>query len=117
MILYILMWMILIKTGEFFGFFYIYFILHCFICRPTVSEDAGNLIEVPLLSGYPAEGGISPQSAPRSVRTADSPGGPGACSCLAASLRVNSRLPSIFQNNKQLVVNRVLEHVLLYYLP
>jgi hypothetical protein len=32
-------------TGEFLGFFVIYFIQHCFICRPsdsTVSEDAGT---------------------------------------------------------------------------
>jgi hypothetical protein len=76
------------NRGIFWIFFYFNFIRHCFICRPsgsTASEDAGNLIKIPLLSGYPAEGGISPQSASRSLRTADSPGGSRACSCLASS--------------------------------
>ncbi len=39
-----LAFIILNLTGGFFGFFYMYCIQHCFICRPsdsTVSEDAG----------------------------------------------------------------------------
>jgi hypothetical protein len=34
----------IVKQGTFYGFFSLYFIQHCFICRPsdsTVSEDAG----------------------------------------------------------------------------